>query len=573
MFRAPRGFLNRPLKVTAWLCSLGFGLTFAFCDVSGQASAPFLVMYGHSDDAGATDHFRDVLVPTFNVIEGTSTNVSFIKELRNQGKVYAAHVNNPTNESASQLLARWRAPFENTLGGRLSGGYDAIAIDELHGASTDGTPNSDAVTAALGELRGLYPNKQIFVATTWHYGQHSGNYTDQLTALNQQADLIMIENYLREDNYNHGYFVSYADNLKRTVTGILAKTVYGLYIPQGNFAADTSTAVGFWGFLDDQLRRIRNDADARTMPGVMFWVYYQSEKDLTPDYVARLVDHYYVRGSTDFFGDGSLDQLISNPRFDQGSIDWSLTSGLGGNVQSVGYASNNIPNDHDKFGQTPHGDWCLKMRRGGTPNEAAFRVDGLDTSLVYTVSAFVFSERENRRAMLAVRTPNGTTIQSETVSDVGSPPDFYHRWNEWSRLDFHFVPTTSSVDVVLSDEPATQGTHLYWDFVELESAFPASVLPLPDEPFRRGDVNEDGLRDLADPLFQLFFSFVPGSPGPACLDSADSNDDGQIDNNDVIRTLFYLFSDGPSPRPPYFNCGLDPTEDELGCAANASCAG
>ena len=34
MSRAPRGSLNRPLKVTAWPCSLGFGLTFACCVLS-----------------------------------------------------------------------------------------------------------------------------------------------------------------------------------------------------------------------------------------------------------------------------------------------------------------------------------------------------------------------------------------------------------------------------------------------------------------------------------------------------------------------------------------------------------
>ena len=262
--------LSKPLPTLSvavqYLCWLWFGLFICVHSACGQTSGldQYIVMYGHSDDAGATDAFREDVVPSFSVIEGTSSDPSFIKELRNQGKVYAAHVNNVAGESASQLLARWRAPFQNTLGGQLSGGYDAIAIDELLAASTNGTANSNSVVSALGQLRNLYPHKGIYVATTWHYGSQSSNYTDQLKAINNYADLIMVENYLREDNYNYGYFNSYADNLKSAVPGILEKSVYGLYIPQGGYVADTSTNVGFWGFLDDQLHRIRNDSDATT---------------------------------------------------------------------------------------------------------------------------------------------------------------------------------------------------------------------------------------------------------------------------------------------------------------------
>jgi hypothetical protein len=61
------------------------------------------------------------------------------------------------------------------------------------------------------------------------------------------------------------------------------------------------------------------------------------------------------------------------------------------------------------------------------------------------------------------------------ATNVGAPPDYINKWNEWTRLIFNFVPTTSSVNVVLSDETTTVGTTLYWDFIELEAAFPKSV--------------------------------------------------------------------------------------------------
>jgi autotransporter-associated beta strand protein len=464
-----------------YLLGLWFGLLISLHTACGQTSLPdqHLVMYGHSDNAGATDAFREDVVPAFTVIEGTSSNASFIKELRDQGKVYAAHVNNIAGESASQLLARWRAPFQNTLGGQLPGGYDAIAIDELLAASTNGTANSNAVVSALGQLRNLYPDKGIYVATTWHYGSQSSNYTAQLNALNTYADVIMVENYLREDNYNYGHFSSYADNLKSAVPGILDKSVYGLYIPQGGYVADTSTDVGFWGFLDDQLHRIRNDADARTMPGVMFWPYYRSEQDLTPDYVSRLVDHYYVQENTSFFGDGGMEQLITNPQFEGNTSGWSLSAGSGGSIQRFNYSSVGIEDDHDNFNQASHGSAGLKMVRGSTPNEAAFRVNGLDPNMVYTVSAFVISQTANQRAQLAITELDGTLIEMEQSYTVGSPPDYYHKWNEWSRLDFHFVPTASSINVVLSDTTTSSGTTLYWDFVELEAAYPVDTPPPP----------------------------------------------------------------------------------------------
>ncbi|GIT30901.1 MAG: hypothetical protein Ct9H300mP1_29470 [Planctomycetaceae bacterium] len=76
---------------------------------------PFICMYGHSDNAGVTDAFRK-LVPRINVIEGTSRNAMFIKELRRQKCIYAAHVNSPPGASLDELVNRWRAPFEDDLG-------------------------------------------------------------------------------------------------------------------------------------------------------------------------------------------------------------------------------------------------------------------------------------------------------------------------------------------------------------------------------------------------------------------------------------------------------------------------
>ena len=449
------------------------------------AAAPerFFVMYGHYDGAGVTDAIRDI-IPPFTVIEGTSTDAAFIGELRAQGKVYAAHVTNPQSESAAQLVARWRAPFDNTLGGALPGGYDAIAIDELHGADTNGTAHSNAVASALQQLRALYPNKGIYAATTWQYGADAAAHSDQLNALNTHADLVMVEVYQREGNYQPNLFTQYADNLRTTVPGILAKSIYGLYISQGGFVADDSTGVGFWGFLDDQMHRIRNDPDAAAMPGLMFWVYYRTQRDLTPDYVARLLDHYYVKGNTGFYGDGSYQQLISNPGFDGGTAGWALQPGPGGRVERFSYATVGFDDDHDDHAQASHGSHGLRTVRGSGSGAATFRAGGLDTAMVYTASAWVYAETAGRRATLTIDDPDGTSIASRTIDHVGTAPDWETRWNEWSRIILNFQPRSDGVDVVLTDASAAAGTTLYWDFIELEEAWPASEPPDPVDPVR-----------------------------------------------------------------------------------------
>jgi len=90
--------------------------------------------------------------------------------------------------------------------------------------------------------------------------------------------------------------------------------------------------------------------------------------------------------------------------------------------------------------------------------------------------------------------------------------------------------------------------------------------------FLRGDSNTDGGFDIADAIFTLAALFTPGSPGPLCTDSGDANDDGAYDIGDAIFSLGALFSSGPTPpEPGAESCGIDPTDDFLGCASFPPC--
>ena len=84
--------------------------------------------------------------------------------------------------------------------------------------------------------------------------------------------------------------------------------------------------------------------------------------------------------------------------------------------------------------------------------------------------------------------------------------------------------------------------------------------------FRRGDVNSDGARNIADAIYLLGFLFSGGEE-PSCMDAGDVNDDGAGNIADAIYLLGFLFSGGPDAPAPGDNCGLDPTDtDPLDCA-------
>ena len=218
-----------------------------------------------------------------------------------------------------------------------------------------------------------------------------------------------------------------------------------------------------------QFRSIRTDAAASKMPGVMFWVYYRSEIDVTPDYLAKLAEHYYIHKKTDYFGDGKTGQLVTNAQFET-LTGWMRAAGDGGSVERFRYESiPGLQNDHDDHGWSSHGEHGLKMVRGPRSNRASFAVSGLDTRMVYIVSAWVMADRPGRRAAMRITETDGRVIAEKKIAHAGRGT----QWNEWSRITFNFTPTKPTVHIELHDEKASAGAVLYWDFVELEAAWPA----------------------------------------------------------------------------------------------------
>ena len=130
-----------------------------------------------------------------------------------------------------------------------------------------------------------------------------------------------------------------------------------------------------------------------------------------------------------------------------------------------------------------------------------------------------------------------------------------------------------AVGVVGQDEFEV-GLDFYYDFSDCDrdgtlDAFESG--PPCDDRFLRGDCNDDGAVDISDAVSTLGALFL-GEGDPGCDDACDSNDDGTVDISDAIATLGVLFlGNGVIPLPGMTGCGVDPTDDDVGCGEYNGC--
>lgn len=82
-------------------------------------------------------------------------------------------------------------------------------------------------------------------------------------------------------------------------------------------------------------------------------------------------------------------------------------------------------------------------------------------------------------------------------------------------------------------------------------------------PYRRADLNGDGVVDVADAITHLNHLFQ-GDP-LECRASGDVNDDSALDIADVIALLGFLFEGSFDIPEPFVTCGLDPSGPLIDC--------
>ncbi len=95
-----------------------------------------------------------------------------------------------------------------------------------------------------------------------------------------------------------------------------------------------------------------------------------------------------------------------------------------------------------------------------------------------------------------------------------------------------------------------------------------------DAEFIRGDYDANGVLAMPDALGLLLYKYhQPGGVAPPCEDAGDYDDSGELAMPDALALLLYKYHQpgGVPPPPPYPDCGIDPTDDGLGCDSYPPC--
>lgn len=130
------------------------------------------------------------------------------------------------------------------------------------------------------------------------------------------------------------------------------------------------------------------------------------------------------------------------------------------------------------------------------------------------------------------------------------------------RIDVFAMPPGEAGPVTLSVENSTGATLIEGAYTYIDSP--------PQTRFVRGDLNEDGSLDLADPVFVLTYLFAAGTE-PSCQSAADVDASGSVDPTDAVLLLNFLFLAGPAPREPFPGCGEDDADSTLSCESFSAC--
>ncbi len=438
------------------------------------ATLPDQILYqdGYSVVWQGTESFNEDLRDYFTVIGGNTTDAGLVQQLRSEGKIFAYNVGYNPSFTTQQLVDLWSVPFNNTLGGALPGGFDAIEIDEIL-PYANGTVESNRIVGALAQLRAEYPDKIIATFTAQELGWNPATYSNLWNGINNYADLNLFEAYIDERAApgNVLWHANMAILIDNQTPGLIDKTIFALLSYQGAYPADTTTDIGFWGFLDAQMHAIRNHPVASRMPGVGSYTYTLG---LTTDFMGRAMDHYYIQGNTDYFGDGDMTQAVSNPQFENSTAGWDLAMGVGGWVGIFNYNGEPVSSTHDLYNRTSHGNYGLKTIRGSTANEISFAAT-VEAGLTYNISANVHAGAggDLDDAKVQIMTDSGNLIAERLGSQITEPSGWLAPWR---AITFNFVvnPGQEDIRIVLTDDAANPGDVFYWDFVQMEDGFVAA---------------------------------------------------------------------------------------------------
>ena len=132
------------------------------------------------------------------------------------------------------------------------------------------------------------------------------------------------------------------------------------------------------------------------------------------------------------------------------------------------------------------------------------------------------------------------------------------------------VDLPAAIDSANVGGVASTGGFTFLTALDQQSVYQLQVGSVDVDLFRRGDVNNDGDLNIADPSY-LLGNLFQGGTAPPCDASADANSDDALTIADAIFLFNYLFAGGEAPGSPFPGCGVD-LDTALTCAATI-CSG
>lgn len=319
--------------------------------------------------------------------------------------------------------------------------------------------------------------------------------------------------------------------------------------------------------IEHRMRIHDDDLDPALNPGAMYFVelviFSHDDVDHTNSIAWEPVGVSGTPGGTWFFDVGA-DASVLGPALDawsgaQRTIFQTEPKTDGRAHLSVKVTDNGNGTWHYQYAIYNH-DMNRKVGSFSLPLDPAVTITNVEFEAFETELDTITADFKNDPWTVSFA---GEAITFSTTPHVTDPLSNPLRWGTLFNLGF-------DADAAPVETTATLGIFEPGNPNELTGVTQGPPAPPLGTPLLRGDCDANGVYNpLADATFLLNFGFVGGA-APTCDDACDANDDGVLNPlADALHILNHGFVGGPPPSSPFPDCGLDLTNDDLGCATHA----
>lgn len=202
------------------------------------------------------------------------------------------------------------------------------------------------------------------------------------------------------------------------------------------------------------------------------------------------------------------------------------------------------------------GNYTMRVGKEGYGCEFRDVTDGPDTLTTEDFELYA-NQAPSQFSLLSPTDEDTVLIPTSFEWELSTDPDFGEEVSYDILIslspNFHFDSIMTVYNVQQSqcilDSLIFKGFHRYFWKVRAHDDFCGNTWSnqtFSFFAFNCGDVNKDGVIDIADVLYLINYLFIEG-PAPDPLAAGDANSDGVVDIADVVYLINYLFIGGSPP--------------------------